>query len=73
MMRPTAIERAFELARSGRIHTLRDLRQQVKNEGYDAMALDGRALGAQLSAIIREARKASEIIGHGKLNAGKDK
>ena len=50
----TALERAFELARSGQSCRIDDLRRQLQSEGYDIKIVFGRELLRQL----REAMKA---------------
>jgi hypothetical protein len=54
--RPTDIERAFEVARSGHCSNITELRALLKSEGCDRRTIEGRALTRQLSAIIAEAR-----------------
>ena len=54
---PTTIERAFELAASGKVGSLAELRRQLSREGF-ALAnahVQGAALTKQLGAIIRSA------------------
>ena len=53
----TALERAFQLARSGRMTTFDDIRKQLKREGYDdrVVADGGRSLTTQLKGLIRTA------------------
>jgi hypothetical protein len=53
----TALERAFQLARSGGISSLDDIRKRLKREGYDdRVVLDGgRLLTTQLKELIRAA------------------
>jgi hypothetical protein len=53
----TALERAFQLARSGHMATVDDIRKRLKYEGYDerAVADGGRSLTTQLRGIIRAA------------------
>jgi hypothetical protein len=48
----TAIERAFEIARSGRVTTVDAIRAQLKREGYEQGWVAGRALVSQLRGII---------------------
>jgi hypothetical protein len=55
----TALERAFELARSGRHATAGDIARAVSGEGYSAAQLEGPALRRQLGAIIRQAKQAA--------------
>jgi hypothetical protein len=53
----TALERAFQLARSGRMTTLDDIKMQLKQEGYDerVVADGGRLLMTQLRELIKAA------------------
>lgn len=51
----STLERAFELARSGRYATLVQLKHAVLAEGYDRKQLEGAALGRQLTALIKAA------------------
>ncbi len=48
-----AIERAFELARSGRFTSLGELKSAVSKEGYQADQLHGPSLGKQLREIMK--------------------
>ncbi len=54
--RPTAIERAFELARSGGCGTVSDLRRQLKIEGYAADQISGPMLLRQLRELVAVAK-----------------
>jgi hypothetical protein len=56
-VRKTALERAFELARSGRCLTIRDIAYKLNSEKYDISHLEGPALRMQLMALIEEATK----------------
>jgi hypothetical protein len=59
--RITALERAFQLAKSGGVMDVRGIRARLKREGYDEKALNGGpSLTSQLRGIIKIAR--SEII-----------
>jgi hypothetical protein len=51
----SALERAFELARSGRCLTLEEIRACLHAEGYSNGVVVGRHLSAQLRQLIREA------------------
>ena len=53
----TALERAFQLARSGRMATIDDIRKRLKQEGYDerVVADGGRSLTTQLRGLLRAA------------------
>jgi hypothetical protein len=48
----TALERAFELARSGTVLSMSDLRARIKREGYSIEQVEGKALGRQLRGLI---------------------
>lgn len=52
----TALERAFQLARSEECASLTELRKRLKAEGYSDIAITGRALSKQLVALIKMAR-----------------
>lgn len=54
--RPTTLERAYELARSGRCRTVGDIKQALSAEGYEriADALYGPTLGAALRKLCQE-------------------
>jgi hypothetical protein len=54
----SAIERAFELARSGRFETTTSIRSQLTHEGYSNDQVFGPALLKQLRALISEASNA---------------
>jgi hypothetical protein len=56
----SALERAFQLARSGRLVGIQDVRAQLKREGYDDRAVEGRSLTSQLRDIIKVALKATQ-------------
>jgi hypothetical protein len=52
----TPLERAFQLAKSGKVSTVEDIRKLLKQEGYDATVVqDGPSLKAQLKNLIRAA------------------
>lgn len=48
----TALERAFELARSGNYPTVEHIRRAVAAEGYFQAQIQGRELTRQLKALI---------------------
>lgn len=54
--RPTTLERAYELARSGRCRTVSDIKQALASEGYERIqdALYGPTLGAALRKLCLE-------------------
>jgi hypothetical protein len=52
----SALERAFQLARSGQAATIADIKKRLKREGYEEKAVDGGpSLSGQLRKLIREA------------------
>ena len=55
----TTLERAFELAKSGEIASVPDLRARLRSEGYVQQQIDGPALGRQLRNLIARARPVS--------------
>ena len=56
----TALERAFELAKSGRYTRVSDLKRAVSSEGYSAAQLQGPMLTRQLGQLIRAAKEQDE-------------
>jgi hypothetical protein len=52
----TALERAFELARSGQYPTVEHIRRKVSGEGYLREQLQGASLHRQLKNLIEAAR-----------------
>jgi hypothetical protein len=53
----SALERAFQLAKSGRVSTVEEIKKSLKREGYDDKAIDGgRSLRSQLNALMKVAR-----------------
>jgi len=50
----TALERAFDLARSGTCETILALVRQLSKEGYPTGQIDGRTLKRQLAALIKQ-------------------
>ena len=61
--RMTALERAFELARSGRVSTVSEITMSLSRDGYSANQLDGPSLRRQLTGLIR-ARRLDDIKAH---------
>ena len=60
--RPTCIERAFALAKSGKCDSVKSVRQQLKAEGYsEAGHLSGNAIRRQLMALLATARANPEL------------
>jgi hypothetical protein len=54
--RPTVLERAFQLAKSGRPNTIQDIKKILGSEGYLTAQIEGQALHRQLRALIRVAQ-----------------
>jgi hypothetical protein len=55
--RPSTIERAFSLARSGTYACVPEIRRKLKAEGYSDSVITGRTLQRQLLALIAAARE----------------
>jgi hypothetical protein len=55
-LRPTTLERAYELAREGRCRTVGDIKQALSSEGYDRIqdALYGPSLTADLRKLCQQ-------------------
>ena len=52
----TALERAFELAKSGKCDGVSDIKKMLKSEGYSLSQIEGGTLRKQLSALIKAAK-----------------
>ena len=52
----TALERAFQLAKSGELATVEAIRSRLKAEGYSVSQIVGKALIKQLRAAAYEAK-----------------
>lgn len=53
------MERAFELAESGRLHSVTEIKRTLEREGYSSAQLLGSTLMRQLRTIIHAARQRS--------------
>lgn len=53
----TALERAFDLARSGTCLYVKDIVWQLKSEGYSPRQIQGPSLKKQLQELIEKAKK----------------
>jgi hypothetical protein len=53
----TALERAFQLARSGNVAGISDIVTSLNREGYYASQIEGPLLKRQLTDLIKAARK----------------
>jgi hypothetical protein len=62
-MRPGLIQRAFELARSGRFTTITQIDAALRAEKYDAVPaqLSGAGIRTELRAIMRGGRAAADV------------
>jgi hypothetical protein len=52
----SAVERAFQLAASGRYLTVSEIKSTLAREGYRHQLVEGRQLAKQLVAVITKAR-----------------
>jgi hypothetical protein len=52
----TSIERAFQLAKTGRFANVAEIKTALGSEGYSTLPIVGRVLNAQLRKLIRDAR-----------------
>jgi hypothetical protein len=57
---PTAIERAFQLANSGRYASVVHIQRALKAEGYSRDQVAGPSLHKQLKGLIRSAQGSRE-------------
>ena len=55
----SVIERAFQIAKSGQVASILDLKKQLSREGYTTAAITGRTLTTQLQLMMRAARSIS--------------
>ena len=55
--RPTTLERAFALAKTGEYDGVNDLKIQLKAEGYAVQQVEGRTLIRQLRDLCIASRK----------------
>jgi hypothetical protein len=55
--RPTTLERAFELAKSGQCATVEEIRKRLNAEGFVASQVEGKMLFKQLRELIGAAKK----------------
>jgi len=57
----TALERAFQLAKSGSCASLDDIKKRMKAEGHSTDQITGGALSKQLRVLIQTALKSREM------------
>jgi hypothetical protein len=55
--RPTSLERAFELAKSGQFLTVEEIKKKLKAEGHSGDQLVGKTLIKQLRELIEATKK----------------
>jgi hypothetical protein len=53
----SALERAFELAKSGRCRNIPELRVALRSEGFSDEQVWGKSLGTQLRTLIEQAKQ----------------
>ena len=56
----TALERAFQLAKSGDYAAVSDIKRRLIQEGYSVAQITGGVLSKQLGALIRAAQGSRE-------------
>jgi hypothetical protein len=52
----STVERAFEIARSGKSKNVDQIRSMLSREGYDQEQIFGQQLSRQLNKLIRQAK-----------------
>ncbi|MBS0233828.1 MAG: hypothetical protein JSR99_10110 [Proteobacteria bacterium] len=57
--RLSQLERAFELARSGRFSTVAEIKRKLREEGYMDDQVEGPLLFGQLNSLMKEAARQS--------------
>jgi hypothetical protein len=53
----TALERAFQLAKSGKYLSMSEIRKKLKKEGFSLVQIEGGALTKQLRELIKSSRE----------------
>jgi len=59
-IRVSQLERAFELARSGRCMSVADIKRKLREEGYQDDQVEGPVLFGQLNSLMRKSASGSE-------------
>jgi hypothetical protein len=59
--RPTTLERAFDLARSGQFGSVQEIKKKLRAEGFYADQITGPSLSKQLTALLRNAAAQGQI------------
>jgi len=49
----TALERAFQLAKSGSCHSVQDIKKQLRAEGFSVAQITGKSLYKQLKDLLQ--------------------
>jgi hypothetical protein len=57
----SALERAFQLAKSGSVARLTEIASSLNREGYSASQIEGPLLKRQLADLIKAARKSADL------------
>jgi hypothetical protein len=68
-LRPTALEHAFQLARSGRPKSIDDIKQESAKEHYSTGQITGNTLRKQLLALIQTAQASHPAAQDGKAES----
>jgi hypothetical protein len=68
-LRPTALERAFQLARSGRPKSIDDIKHELAKEHYSTGQITGNTLRKQLLALIQTAQASHPAAQDGKAES----
>jgi hypothetical protein len=58
--RISQLERAFELARSGRCATVAEIKRTLREEGYLDDQVEGRLLFSQLNSLMKKSAQVPE-------------
>ena len=58
--RISQLERAFELARSGRCATVAEIKRKLREEGYLDDQVEGRLLFSQLNSLMKKSAQVPE-------------
>ena len=65
---PTALERAFQLAKDGSCHSVLDIKKQLRAEGFSVAQITGKSLYKQLKGLLQghesQAQTLSVLCGH---------
>jgi hypothetical protein len=59
----TSLERAFQMARSGKYASVAEIKKQLNVEGFSAAQVTGAVLSRQLKELIRAAQEAGAAQG----------